>query len=360
VYTYHMKTRHILVNGDARRMSSVADNSVNIVVTSPPYPMIAMWDALFASQSSLVRQALLLQDGPAAFEAMNKVLDQVWDECFRVLFDGSFLCINIGDATRTLGDSFRLYANAARITAYCEKRGFASLPPIIWRKQTNAPNKFMGSGMLPGGAYVTLEHEYILLFRKGEKRIFDPASAQTRRESAFFWEERNLWFSDLWDFKGARQTLGLKNSRERSAAFPFDLPFRLINMFSLTGETVLDPFVGTGTTMAAAMACARNSIGYDCDGTLLEDVNPANQEIINKLNDVNQKRLLDHLSFMNDRHLVKGEPDYHNCHGSYPVVTRQETELRLWNIVAINPVLNGFDVEHEELKAVQATEDKRD
>ena len=133
----------------------------------------------------------------------------------------------------------------------------------------------MGSGMLPAGAYVTLEHEYILILRKGGKREFKKESdKQNRRESALFWEERNLWFSDIWfDIKGTPQTLGAQNlgdktARKRSGAYPFELAHRLINMYSVKGDRVLDPFLGTGTTMAAAMAAGRNSVGYEMDASL--------------------------------------------------------------------------------------------
>ena len=174
-------------------------------------------------------------------------------------------------------------SSCTRILTRCLSLGFDILPAVLWRKQTNAPNKFMGSGMLPAGAYVTLEHEFILIMRKGSKRrVESPREKRVRRESAFFWEERNRWFSDVWDFKGTRQALGHPDLRERSAAFPFELPFRLINMYSMRGDTVLDPFVGTGTTVLAAMAGGRHSIGVDIDETLLavfRDEAPAAREL---------------------------------------------------------------------------------
>ncbi|MFW6335242.1 MAG: DNA methyltransferase, partial [Desulfosalsimonas sp.] len=109
------------------------------------------------------------------------------------------MCVNIGDAVRKLGDSFSLYPNHSEIIRAFLSRGLTPLPAIIWRKQTNAPNKFMGSGMLPAGAYVTLEHEYVLIFRKGAKRQFaTPAQKLNRKKSAIFWEERNQWYSDVW------------------------------------------------------------------------------------------------------------------------------------------------------------------
>ncbi len=107
-----------------------------------------------------------------AFNLMHELLNSVWNEVFRVLKNGRFACINVGDATRTVQNTFCLYPNHARILNYLLKIGFSALPDILWRKQANTPNKFMGSGMLPAGAYVTLEHEYILILRKGQKREF--------------------------------------------------------------------------------------------------------------------------------------------------------------------------------------------
>jgi DNA modification methylase len=102
------------------------------------------------------------------------------------------------------------------------KLGFTNLPNILWRKQTNAPNKFMGSGMMPPGAYVTLEHEHILIFRNGGKRQFNSQKEKTnRRQSAFFWEERNQWFSDVWmDLKGARQKIADKQAAKTQRRLP--------------------------------------------------------------------------------------------------------------------------------------------
>ena len=180
--------------------------------------------------------------------------------------------INIGDAVRTIGKNFQLYPNHARILTTFSKQGFTVLPEIIWRKPTNAPNKFMGSGMLPPSAYVTLEHEFILILRKGGKRIFKTEKDKiNRRNSAYFWEERNTWFSDIWDLRGVTQTMLEKKSKElrsRSAAFPFELAYRLINMYSVKGDVILDPFLGTGTTTIAAMVSARNSIGFEIEKNL--------------------------------------------------------------------------------------------
>nr|WP_321402528.1 site-specific DNA-methyltransferase [uncultured Desulfobacter sp.] len=324
-----MKTIHTHYIGTAAKMKKLADSSVNLVVTSPPYPMIDMWDDIFGAQDSKIAKALKKSDGPLAFELMHQVLDKVWDEVFRVLSPGGFACINIGDATRTIKDHFALYPNHARILTATQALGFTSLPCILWRKQTNAPNKFMGSGMLPAGAYVTLEHEYILILRKGGKREFtSPASKENRRQSALFWEERNQWFSDVWmDLKGTRQAMGKKKNRDRSGAFPFELAYRLINMYSVKDDLVLDPFMGTGTTTLAAMAAGRNSAGYEIDPTLLENFYDKCNESLGWFSSAIQHRIELHNQFVQDR-LDAGKPiKYENIHYGFPVITRQEKEL---------------------------------
>lgn len=324
-----METDHRLIISDAREMAVLDDTSIDLIVTSPPYPMIKMWDDVFARLSPSADRALADDRGTAAFEAMHRVLDPVWQECFRVLRPGGFACINIGDATRTVNGSFALYPNHARIISAVQAAGFTVLPCILWRKQTNAPNKYMGSGMLPAGAYVTLEHEYILILRKGDKRVFK-TNAQRRQESAIFWEERNLWFSDIWtDLKGSRQLLGKNAPRQRSGAFPFDLASRLIHMYSLKGDTVLDPFAGTGTTLAAAMTSARHSVGLELDRGLVSETQARTETVVTQGQALARRRLARHLAFTTERIKTRGPFKYLNSHYGFPVMTRQETGLLL-------------------------------
>jgi DNA modification methylase len=245
-------------------------------------------------------------------------------------------CINIGDATRTLGTSFRLYSNHSRILNRCLDLGFDTLPLILWRKTTNAPNKFMGSGMLPAGAYVTLEHEYILVLRKGGKRSFSSDREKlNRRESAFFWEERNVWFSDTWDLKGARQALNNGEARDRSAAFTFELPYRLVNMFSAKHDTVLDPFLGTGTTMHAAIASERNSVCVEIDDRFRSHIVETVPNLVPSLNAHIEDRLLRHAAFVEEYSKKKGQPKYANVHHGFPVVTSQEVELKIRHVAKV-------------------------
>ena len=324
------ESRHRFLRGDAVDLSALADSSVALVVTSPPYPMIQMWDGLFRARNPEVARALDAMEGNRAFELMHQDLDRAWKEIHRLLIDGGWACINIGDAVRTLNGRFRLYPNHARVVSACAALGFDILPAVLWRKQTNAPNKFMGSGMLPAGAYVTLEHEYVLIMRKGGKREF--ASEQlreARRQSAFFWEERNRWFSDVWDFKGTRQALEASEARDRSAAFPFELPFRLVNMYSIRGDTVLDPFLGTGTTALAAMASGRHSIGVDTDEIILEAARASAAAARQPLNEFIEQRAAAHLGFLEDYRRDRGELPHRNVPHGFPVMTRQEEDLEL-------------------------------
>ncbi len=332
-------------------MDAVPSESVDLIVTSPPYPMIQMWDEMFCEQNPSIEAALKKAEGSAAFELMHQVLDPVWNEVFRVLKYGGFACINIGDATRTINGNFALYPNHMRILKCALELGFSALPCILWRKQTNAPNKFMGSGMLPAGAYVTLEHEYILIVRKGPKREFKKeVDKKNRRESAIFWEERNSWFSDVWfDVKGTPQALNDKDSRLRSAAYPFEVVYRLINMYSAKGDTVLDPFLGTGTTTAAAMASGRNSIGYEIDPSLENIIGRIKDVIVDSSKQLIRKRLAKHMEFVVGRLKTKGGFKYENAYYGFPVMTAQEKELIFNDPVNITqPDAGMFEVDYSD------------
>ena len=346
-----MKTNHKIIIGNSINMEAVPSESVDFMVTSPPYPMIEMWDEMFARQSASVNKALEKADGTTAFELMHQVLDPVWKEVYRALKVGGFACINIGDATRTINGNFVLYPNHMRILKAALELGFSALPCILWRKQTNAPNKFMGSGMLPAGAYVTLEHEYILILRKGPKREFKKEKdKKIRRESAIFWEERNSWFSDVWfDVKGTPQALNDKDSRRRSAAYPFELVYRLINMYSAKGDIVLDPFLGTGTTTAAAIASGRNSMGYEIDPALENVIDRMKEVIVDSSNQIIRKRIAKHMEFVVHRLKTKGGFKYENKHYGFPVMTAQEKELMLNDPLDITQSERGkFEVEYSD------------
>lgn len=323
-------TTHKIITGDSRDLSSIPASSVQLIVTSPPYPMISMWDEMFSAQDETIRASLEQGNGNDAFDRMHAILNNTWRECDRVLADGGFVCINIGDAVRTIDGKFALYPNHAEVISYFRSLGYTVLPDIHWRKATNAPNKFMGSGMYPAGAYVTYEHEYILIFRKGDKRVFEQNETELRHKSAYFWEERNTWFSDLWDITGAGQKITAPEAgRARSAAFPFEIPYRLVNMYSIEGDTVLDPFSGLGTTSLACMASQRNSIGVEIDPSIAELSLVGMQDAERKLNIRINGRLNNHKAHMMILTPSALDSCYDNPFHNLPVRTRQEVEIRI-------------------------------
>ena len=124
-------TEHKIIVGNSQKMTTIDDDTVDIIVTSPPYPMIEMWDDIMSNQNPEIKSAFEANEPRKAFELMHQELDKVWAECWRVLKEGSFLCINIGDATRTINGEFALYNNNTRIIQACEKLGFINLPNIL-------------------------------------------------------------------------------------------------------------------------------------------------------------------------------------------------------------------------------------
>jgi site-specific DNA-methyltransferase (cytosine-N4-specific) len=335
-----METRHAAVVGDARALP-LPDDSVHLVVTSPPYPMVEMWDEAFGATAPGARAALSAGDGAAAFGAMHDALDEAWAEVARVLVPGGVACVVVGDAARTL-DRFRLYRNRDRVGAAFEALGFDPLPDVVWHKPANSAAKFMGSGMLPPNAYVTLEHESVLVFRNGARRTFEPG-ADRRYEAAYFWEERNRWFSDVWtDVRGVAQDAP-DGPRERTAAYPFAVPHRLVNMYSVYGDRVLDPFWGTGTTTLAAMVAARDSVGVERHPDLVAGFADRAADAPRLSREVTARRLADHADFVAGSDADHG---YEAVHYDLPVRTRQERRLRLYEAASVRETAGGHVVTH--------------
>src|SRR5438094_5499537 len=248
-----MTADYRVVIGDSRRMRELADHSVHLVVTSPPYPMVSIWDDFFREESA------------ESYDQMHDYLNKAWKEVKRVLVPGGIACVNIGDATRTKDGVFHLYPNHSRVIESFEQLGLVTLPSYRSKKPTTKPRykgkgAFLGSGFLPPNACVTLDMEFILIFRKGNLRSFEPKDPK-RYGSKFTKKERDEWFSQVWTVTGARQTQG--GLERRVAAFPEEIPRRLIRMFSIEGDLVLDPFLGSGTTLKAAMDLGRRFIGYE-------------------------------------------------------------------------------------------------
>lgn len=243
-----MKTTHTLVHGDSRKMSLLKNDSVQLIVTSPPYWQLKDYG---------VKSQIGFYD---TYEEYINNLNIVWKECHRVLASGCRLCINIGDqfARSAYYGRYKVVPIHTEIIRFCETIGFDYMGSIIWQKQTNTRpsggQKVMGSYPYPRGGIVKMDYEYILLFKITGK---SPAVSQYRREkSALTNEEWNELFTSHWIISGARQN-------EHAAVFPEEIPLRLIKMFSFIGDTVLDPFMGSGTTALAAFHLGRKSIGYE-------------------------------------------------------------------------------------------------
>lgn len=348
-----METTHEIHVEDARSMDAIPDDSVELVVTSPPYPMIEMWDGLFTDLDAAIGEALEAGEGSTAFELMHEQLRAVWEEVSRVLVPGGIACINVGDATRKIDGNFRVYQNHARIVDQFDTLGFEPLPEILWRKPVNSGTKFMGSGMIPPNAYVTLEHEYILVFRNGVKqRSFEPG-AKRRYEAAYFWEERNTWFSDVWmDITGELQELGHNELRDRSAAFPFEVPYRLLNMYSVYGDTVLDPFWGTGTTSLAALVAGRNSIGYELEPEFTQVFDDRVETIDTVSESVVRQRLESHEEFVSDRQAAGNSLEYTAEQYEVPVTTKQERQIRFYVVTEVTNLGETYKAVHKPIDEV--------
>lgn len=242
------KTLHTIINGDSRKMTEVPDKSVHLVITSPPY-----WQLKDYGTDDQIG----FND---TYEAYINHLNLVWKECYRVLYDGCRLCINIGDqfARSVYYGRYKVIPIHSEIIRFCEAVGFDFMGQIIWQKattmNTTGGGAVMGSFPHPRNGIVKLDFEYILLFKK-QGNAPKPTPEQ-KAQSAMTNEEWNTYFNGHWYFNGAKQDKHL-------AMFPEELPKRLIKMFSFPEETVLDPFMGSGTTAAVANTLGRNSIGYE-------------------------------------------------------------------------------------------------
>jgi site-specific DNA-methyltransferase (cytosine-N4-specific) len=274
-------TQHKIIIGNSQQMPEIPDCSVHLMVTSPPYPMIQMWDQQFSEMYHAIAELWKnLHSEPreetvnAIYDAQHAELAKTWAETYRVLVEGGIACINIGDATRSVNGKFRVFPNHARVIEHCERIGLTSLPYILWKKPTTKPmykgkGAFLGSGFLPPNAYVTLDCEFILIFRKGKLRKFPPKDPD-RYGSQLTKKQRDEWFSQIWQITGTRQTAS--ELERRTAAFPEEIADRLIKMFSIKGDTVLDPFLGSGTTTIIALQNSRNAIGYETDRNFLPTI----------------------------------------------------------------------------------------
>ena len=243
---------HIIHCGDSRRLGWIPDESVHLVVTSPPY-----WT--LKEYPGNPDQLGLIED----YDRFHDELDKVWQDCFRVLVPGGRVVCVVGDVclSRRRHGRHSVMPMHADIVVRARKIGFDNLSPIFWYKITNANyevengSSFLGKPYEPN-AIIKNDVEFILMLRKpGGYR--QPTEDQ-RHGSRLTKEEHREWFQQVWNLNG-------ESTRYHPAPFPEELAYRLVRMFSFVGDTVLDPFMGTGTTLLAAARCGRNSIGVEIE-----------------------------------------------------------------------------------------------
>ena len=243
-----INTKHTLVTGDSRNLSLIPDKSVHLIITSPPY-----WQLKDYGNDNQIG----FHD---SYEGYINNLNMVWSECNRILYDGCRLCINIGDqfARSVYYGRYKVIPIRTEIIRFCETLGMDYMGAIIWQKQTTmnttGGGAVMGSFPYPRNGILKIDYEFILIFKKQGKAPVP--SLEQKKSSEMTKEEWNIYFASHWTFGGAKQDGHI-------AVFPEELPHRLIKMFSFAGETVFDPFMGSGTTALAARNLQRNSIGYE-------------------------------------------------------------------------------------------------
>lgn len=238
-------------------MGEVYDSSVQLIVTSPPY-----WQLKDYGSNEQI-------GFNHTYEEYINNLNLVWNECYRILDNGCRLCVNIGDqfARSVYYGRYKIIPIRTEIIKFCETIGFDYMGAVIWQKVTTCNTTggatVMGSFPYPRNGILKLDYEFILIFKK--QGFSKPASSEIKEQSKMTTEEWNQYFSGHWNFAGEKQDKHL-------AMFPEELPKRLIKMFTFVGDTVLDPFLGSGTTTLVAKNLKRNSVGYEINGAFLSTI----------------------------------------------------------------------------------------
>ena len=273
------KTIHKIINGDSRQMTELDDKSVNLIITSPPY-----WQLKDYGPENQIGYN-------ESYEEYINNLNLVWKESYRVLNNGCRLCVNIGDqfARAVYYGRYKVIPIRTEIIKFCEAIRFDYMGAIIWQKKTTSNTtggaSLMGSYPTPRNGILSIDYEFILLFKKLGTPI--KPNKELKEQSKMTKEEWKTYFSGHWNFGGTKQDGHI-------AMFPEELPKRLIKMFSFVGDTILDPFLGSGTTSLAAKKLNRNSVGYE--------LNPDFIPYIKRKLDINQRNI-----FNSDYTFIKQE-----------------------------------------------------
>ncbi len=254
-----IRTAHELILGDARAASNLPDDSIHLVVTSPPYWTLKRYNENAAQLGHV-----------AEYEDFIDALDQVWKNCYRALVPGGRLIINVGDvclSRRQNNGRHTVVPLHASLQEHCKTIGFDNLATIIWHKIANAKYEVAGGGGFLGKPYepnavIKNDIEFVLMQRKPGG--YRSPSKRERLLSVISQENYQQWFRQIWsDLRGT-------SNPKHPAPFPLEFAERLIRMFSFVGDTVLDPFMGTGTTNLACAQWGRNSIGIELDANYFD------------------------------------------------------------------------------------------
>lgn len=272
-------TNHKIYFGDSRKLNKIPDKSVQLIITSPPY-----WQLKDYGSNNQI-------GFNNSYEEYINNLNLVWMECERILSEGCRLCINIGDqfARSVYYGRYKVVPIRTEIIRFCETLKMDYMGAIIWQKattmNTSGGGAIMGSFPYPRNGILKIDYEFVLIFKK----LGNPPkpTLEQKENSIMTKEEWNQYFSSHWNFSGVKQS-------EHIAMFPEELPKRLIKMFSFFGETIFDPFLGSGTTTLAAKNLGRNSIGYE--------INKEFESIIKEKLNINQLSLdEDTIEFLEDK-----------------------------------------------------------
>ena len=273
-------TKHLISKRDSRDLSFLEDESIQLAITSPPYWNLKKYDDCEDQLGNIL-----------SYQDFHDELSKTWAETLRVLEPGGRLIVIVGDVllSRRKFGRHKVVPLHADIQVNCEKLGFDNLAPIFWHKISNAAfevkgnTKFLGKPYEPNGI-IKHDIEYILMLRKPGG--YRSPSKKQRKLSIISEENFNEWFQQIWNFNGA-------SSKFHPAPYPKEMTDRLVRMFSFVGDSVLDPFVGSGTTMLSCCDYGRNSIGLDINPAYLKNAYKRIRKNINLLNNENIKVDLD-------------------------------------------------------------------